>query len=138
MQKVEIFKHEPMIYEELNAIKVLGRGKINDFEYRIYSLGTHPTAYIKIPTTHPLYGVDYGDIFDIDVHCGFTYSKQEEDGYWLGWDYAHWGDYNRAIEQVNLNFDGYLIPCKKWTTDEILEECKNVVKQLEEYKGDNK
>lgn len=56
-----------------------------------------------------------------------TYSSQgllppqhteHKDGYWIGWDYAHYEDYT------------FLWTGRAWTTEEILYEVKQVVNQL--------
>ena len=64
----------------------------------------------------------------IDCHGGVTYSSVElvvanNKGWYIGWDYAHCMDYS-----------GYM-PCgslaKKWTTHEMVSECKRVIDQIE-------
>jgi hypothetical protein len=64
----------------------------------------------------------------IDCHGGVTYSSVElvvanNKGWYIGWDYAHYMDYS-----------GYM-PCgsltKKWTTHEMVSECKRVIDQIE-------
>lgn len=125
MQEEIIFTHLPMIYGEVVQEKIIGNGKIDGYEYKIKNiLGLHPTAYIKLDETHPLYKEHYNDI-DIDVHGGLTYSGMEDDGYWIGWDYAHCYDYVWGISFVEFQ--------RQWTTDEILEHCKDVVRQLKEF-----
>ena len=122
MQEIIIYTHLPMEYGEFeNGSKIIGSGKIDGYEYQIRNTyNTHPTAYIKLNENHPLYNKHYNDI-DIDVHGGLTYSEMGDDGYWIGWDYAHCDDYMRFIGG------------KKWATDEILEHCKDVVRQLKEF-----
>ena len=64
---------------------------------------------------------------------GLTYSRNyfttvDKQGWFIGWDYAHYED-----------FDGYgmMYPSelqsggKHWTTEEIVDECKNVIDQIE-------
>lgn len=110
--------------------KELLRGNYRGFEYRIMDLGTHPTAYVKIPRNHPYYKKDWSnDNIDIEVHGGITYSRNyltcEADhlsGWWIGWDYAHYGDH--------LGWEDY--NGKRWTTMEILNDVKYVIDQCVE------
>ena len=55
-------------------------------------------GYVRIPEGHPYYGKHYEDI-PVDVHGSLTFSnhifgKDEyfSDGYWVGFDTAHYGD----------------------------------------------
>lgn len=124
--------------------ELLEKGKELGFTYYIMNLGTHPTAYIEIPKGHELYNKDYEDIYeevDIDVHGGLTYSgnhlwiskNQKIEGWFIGWDYAHYGDYVGYEERLPkwLRTGG-----KKWSTEEILEEIKETCKKL--YTRSNK
>jgi hypothetical protein len=58
-------------------------------------------GYVGVPTEHPAYGQDYGDV-DVSVHGGLTYSEicqgpichvpqsgETEQIWWLGFDCAH-------------------------------------------------
>ena len=42
------------------------------------------------------------------------------EGHWIGWDYLHPGDYEANMHPLG----------RKWTTKEILDDVKNVIKQL--------
>lgn len=97
------------------------------------SLGSHPCAYVELPKEHKWYGECYDNIF-IDCHGGLTYSSTQgiifpsnnpnhRDGYWIGWDYAHLGDY--CYNDYNFESNA-----KHWTTEEIFEEVKAVINQL--------
>jgi hypothetical protein len=78
---------------------------VNGFECRAIRLN-HPWAgyingYIKVPSTHPWWGKDIDQLYDISVHGGVTYSesglhtsKGDEQGWWVGFDTAHWQDLN--------------------------------------------
>ena len=116
---------------ENKAIDILDEGIYKNYHYAIVSFGSHPCAYIELPKGHKYYGKDYDDI-PIDCHGGLTYSSEgilpsssiyHRDGYWIGWDYAHLGDY---CGWFNV-FDN---TGKKWTTEEILQEVKEVIEQL--------
>ena len=78
---------------------------------------------------------------DLDVNGGVTYSNeglnisenQRIEGWFVGWDYAHYGDYTG----FNLIYpDEYVYWRKKWTTREIYEEVRQACYQLNELKGE--
>ena len=123
-----------MKYQKNRKIELLYNAIYKNYHYYILNLGTHPTAYVEIPKEHKLYGKDYNNI-DIDVHGGLTYSNDKlfisqftilDNSWFLGWDYAHCYDYSGYYEA-----DDFLnTQAKKWTTEEIIEECKNAIDQI--------
>lgn len=123
-----------MIYGAERKIEVLDTGYCLGFLYYILNLGTHPTAYIKIPENHKFYNKGYDEI-DLAVHGGLTYSKnelpvstnQKIEGWFIGWDYAHCEDYAGYEERVPKQFR---VGGKKWTTEEIFKEVKEACYQL--------
>lgn len=131
-----------MIYSNERKREMLDKGCINEggytFEYIILNLGTHPTAYISIPQNHKYYKKDWEDI-DLQVHGGITYSESylhlsediEISGWYIGWDYAHLMDWYGGDDDLELWTE---FKRKKWTTEEILEEVKEAIKQLGEIK----
>lgn len=47
-------------------------------------------GYVKLPKEHKFYGLDYDEINNyVDVHCGLTYSQQEDEYWVVGFDTAH-------------------------------------------------
>lgn len=107
--------------------EVCERGDYKGYKYEIVSCGTHPCAYVEIPRRHRLFNVQYMDMKEnIEVHGGITYSrdKYENLSWWIGWDYAHAGDYTSAFAQRPNNFQ------KKWQLSEIREEVFKVINQL--------
>lgn len=77
----------------------------------------HRCGYVGIPQGHPLYGVHYNDI-QASIHGGLTYSDEEwpdNSKWWVGFDCAHSGD---TVE--------------KWTLKAVLNECKELARQLKE------
>lgn len=60
----------------------------------------HWCGYAAVTKTHPLFGKDYGELDDVNVHGGLTYanssngheSDSDEDVWWFGFDCAHGGD----------------------------------------------
>lgn len=127
-----------MVYSSERKIDVLDTGYCFGLLYYILNLGTHPTAYIKIPESSKYYEKDMNEI-DLEVHGGITYAKdylyisknQKVDGYFIGWDYAHYNDYAGYEEKLpqNLRTGG-----KKWTTQEIYEEIKEACYELNKIK----
>lgn len=127
-----------MQYSSQTKVEVLDTGYCLGFLYYILSLGTYPTAYIKIPEDHKYYKKDYEDIdmnIDLGVHGGLTYSKDclyidkniKINGWFIGWDYAHYGDYAGFEEMCPPE---YRTGGKKWTTEEIFKEVKEACYQL--------
>lgn len=118
-----------MKYSEERKIEVLATGYCFGLLYYILNLGTHPTAYIKIPGSINI------DKDKLDVHGGITYSEnhlwisenQKIDGKFIGWDYGHYGDY-AGYEEIlpkEIRTGG-----KKWTTTEIYKEVREVCYQI--------
>jgi hypothetical protein len=95
--------------------------------------GRHPTAYICVPEGHPLYGKCLTDEIPLKVHGGVTYAEgrlyhAEGSGWYIGWDYGHAGDYAAYYEEGSYLYEN----SKRWTVDEIIDECVSACEQLEE------
>lgn len=125
-----------MIYKQNREIEILFEGKYKDYQFYILSLGTHPTAYVEVPSTSKLFGKGYFDIermnINIDVHGGLTFSEDhlqriKENTWFIGWDYAHCDDYTGDEEIYPRMFRR---GGKKWTTEEIFEEVKGAIDQI--------
>lgn len=123
-----------MVYENilLRERFVLESGQYMGYNFWIISYGTHPCAYVELPQTHPYFGKCNSDAYElnIDVHGGITYGDfglgniVDDKKFLLGWDYNHCTDYNPMTNTL------FVEPLKRWTTEEILEEVKDVIKQL--------
>jgi hypothetical protein len=141
---VEKYMHtielKPMIYKNERTREILAHDVIDDTEFYIISLGTHPCAYVHVPSTNPITKAFFS-LIDLSgyiyCHGGVTWfdyylpdNKRYTDGKWLGWDYAHAGDYYgyKCYEWNDTD-------SKKWTTEEILEEVKDVIAQVKKYEG---
>lgn len=128
-----------MIYSNKSKREVLDSGYCMGFFYYILNLGTHPTAYIRIPESHKYYDKDYDEI-NIDVHGGLTYAHDylyidditKLEGWFIGWDYAHSYDYVGWYEDEYYQKHDLHKDRKKWTTQEIKEEVASVCYQLSE------
>ena len=123
---------QKMKYQPERTYVVLDKGEFKGFEYKIISYGTHPCCYVAIPEGHNFYNKHYEDI-DIECHGGVTYSEKEEDGkYWVGWDYAHLGDYVGIYEMDILKDYIHLHTNeKKWMTKELKEEVEEFIEKLQ-------
>lgn len=134
-------KIKEMEYGKERRIELLCKDKYKNYNYYVLNLGTYPTAYIEIPKENKLYRKSYDEIYeigcDIDVHGGLTYSDNElmgvkSENWFIGWDYAHAGDYCGYEETMPESIRTY---GKKWTTEEIIEECKNAIDQIIDFES---
>ena len=117
--------------------EVLARDFYKGYEYIVVSYGVHPCAYIALQEGQPYYNVNSYDDVDITCHGGCTFVDKGsnfkplgfDDSYKvIGWDYGHYNDFSGTYLQ-----DNFPVPwkdMKKWTTKEIIEECKQVIEQL--------
>lgn len=117
---------------------IVKKEKYKNHLYIIFSIqGRHPTAYVRVNESDKWYNIDYDKISAIDCkpHGGFTFSsfvskefEETEDTYWVGWDYAHFGDYlSYPLNSVLSMTDG----AKKWSIEEIEDDCKKVIDYME-------
>ncbi len=107
-------------------------GSYDGYEFWILDLHSHPTAYVRVPKGHPCYRKRFMKDDEIDCigcHGGITYSEdrlhvvdRELKGWFIGWDYAHWGDH--------LGWETFDEFGKRWTTEEIFDDVKDVIRQL--------
>ena len=87
-------------------------------------------AYIGVKSGHPLYGVDYPNIDGVDCHGGLTFSRAGggegmpwPDGYWwIGWDYAHYGD---RVFYDTRSFDNM-----DWNPDDVVSDMRDTIEQV--------
>lgn len=125
-----------MIYGPDCKKEILYEGTYEGYPFLIVSYGVHPCAYVEIHKDHPLYKKDYWDA-NINVHGGITYGdylpnfNQDKSKWFIGWDYAHLGDYEGYYEKFDINPS--LLGDKKWTTEEIFEDVKSVIRQLHTF-----
>ena len=118
-----------MIYGGKIKQEVIADGENDGFKWCVLSYGTHPCCYITLPEGHKFYGKNVDEFNNIECHggitfCGFNEKKLFE--FWdakdfiIGWDYAHVGD----------QFSMLYSDAKEWTTEELVSEIKDVIKQL--------
>lgn len=112
--------------------------------YRGYRYGAeqfngHYCAYIEVPPGHPWHGRSYDEVESTTPHGDFTYEgwgippilkhsfRTDDDSFWLGWDYAHFGDYF---------IEGLDITGKKWTRAEVEAHARAVIDEaIEAHAG---
>lgn len=126
---------EQMNYTKERLCIVLHKGEFKGFKFAIVSYGTHPCCYVFLPKEHKYYGKSYDEI-DIDCHGGLTYLNEDlifnplvNDDWVIGWDYAHLNDY-LGIDEIEFMKKIVHSQDKKWTTEELFEEVKQVIEQL--------
>lgn len=141
----------PMEYSNKRGkITLIAIGHYQGLNYYVKNIGgTHPTSYIEIPQGHKAYGSkklteSYCEDDALDVHGGITYTenhlglvddKGERCHEFVGWDYGHAGDFAGYWIGNPRENDDYIKKMKRWTTDEIVEECKRGIEQINEIKG---
>lgn len=134
-------KIKAMEYGEESRIELLCKDKYKNYNYYVLNLGIYPTAYIEIPKGNKLYRKSYDEIYKIgcgiDVHGGLTYSDNElmgvkSENWFIGWAYAHVYDYCGYEESMPEIIRTY---GKKWTTEEIIEECKYAIDQIIDFES---
>ncbi len=124
-----------MVYQRtrLHPFQVLYLGTYKRYTFFILNMGTHPTAYIKIPKSHPFFQKDYFEcnpstdfLENIFTFSGnsLAFNNQLDtpvpEGWYLGWDHAHVGDWlGYWSDEENIR-QGH----RKYTTKEMIEECK--------------
>lgn len=122
-----------MIYQATrkDPPEILDSGNYKGFDYYILNFGVYPCAYVEASNTK-FNGIDYDNI-RLHCHGGLIYSKSrlqgiEKTGWYIGWDYAHSGDFfgYRVAFPKSLSIYG-----KRWTTEEIIAECKSVIDEIE-------
>lgn len=114
-----------MIYEAYRKeADILYDGCYRDYRFLVVSYGTHPCGYVELKEGQKYYGFEVYDDIDVDVHGGLTWAGKLSfiDGWFIGWDYAHYEDF--------CGYDDEREGSKKWTTQEIIDECKHAIDQL--------
>lgn len=143
----------PMEYKRLDQPELLTFGtRYWGYDFIIINMGTHPTAYVRIPKNHPFFGLHYDEVNKNIVcpDCGkihesevFTFSDSSTnfahrvkdgelipEGWWLGWDYAHLGDWQGYLtDEENIEKDN-----RKYSTEEIVRDCIDVIRFLRKAK----
>lgn len=127
---------EDEVYSDNINVQCLEHGTIDGFNYYIVSYSSHPCGYVEIPKEHPFFRMEYEEIeceHGIHAYGGLTFGRDEllnlKDSWFIGWDYAHYGDFYQTDWSDDFG--------TKHSLDEIREEVKNVICQLINYKEDD-
>ncbi len=126
--------------------------EVNDDDTAIVIIdrGGWPCSYIKMPdeiyqnhVESTNWDGDYDDI-DVDVHGGVTFGNNDglfingdkderiPDGYYLGWDYSHGGDFiYRDIPDFVFRYKPDFVG-HKYTISELIYEAHEALQQLRE------
>lgn len=136
-----IVEPKDMSYVAQDEIETIASGIYRRMPFVVKNMrGRHPCVYVNVRGTK-LDGVEYDDIH-LCVHGGVSFSETElegeNDGWWIGWDYAHAGDYSGIIDDsVRSAFlfsmfddapsssDG-----RKWETDELVTSAVNAIDEI--------
>lgn len=134
-KKLMVGEKKEIIYNNIERFAVIvAAGEYKGVKYVCLNQGRHPSAYVMCSQEFLDRHIDeYGTIEGIHVHGGITYyglaSKllglEDYQCPCFGWDYGHAGDWAGYIsEEENAAF-GH----KKYTTDMLITDCKNVIDQ---------
>lgn len=115
-----------MIYKKDFEKEILHSGEYKYYKFAIYSIGLHPTAYVE---NKPKF-IDEDDANKVvNVHGCVTFIGKLQDNadaeYYFGWDYCHCDDFCGLTPDIGG---------KKWTTQEIFDEVKACIDELERVK----
>lgn len=121
---------DPDIYNCSGETNIVCRGILfedNRYKYVVTSTGgSHPCVYIKFPGIEQV--TSYDDIVSPVVHGGFTFLGESEslpgEGIWLGWDYAHCGDY------IARYSNQYFLGEHAWTKKELVDKAVATLTQI--------
>lgn len=123
-----------MNYAKRYAMFPICIGEHEGRSFRIYNTMGFPTAYVKLTEEEAANRASCTDL-DIEVHGGLTYFGKPawecyKSSIWIGWDYAHAGDYLPLLRGFGN---------KKYTTDLVLQDIESVIEQLKNLpKEENK
>ena len=105
-------------------------GTIDGYHYTIRNMGTHPSAYVHVPTYHPIFKMERLEEV-IPCHCSISYIAgypSAPDGYKIiGWNYCHSGDFIYEPHKQGKTVSSGKI----WSKEEIIEQhIKPVIQKL--------
>jgi len=108
-----------------------------DFKYKGYTclirqepLRRYFTGYVKLPKGHKYFGVPHDDI-PVDCHWGLTFGEIIGNFYIIGFDCAHYTDFDRSDDYPNIKLDAMKLLFKP-NKDEnfVIDNLKSIVDQL--------
>lgn len=119
----------------MKAIKIITAGEYKGLQYAVVSDGNYPRCYTECSET--FYKNTDHEKIDLHPHGEMTYMGRFNDlraffhipkyvsKFCIGWDYGHYGDwigrYEDVINRIEKN--------RKWTTRELVADCKKMIDQ---------
>ena len=130
---METMKFKNMLYGKRKEGEILAEGEVGIYRFKVVSYGSHPCCYVHVPIVHPLYeNLDLAESI-IDCHGGITFdgslTKFGDEQYYIGWDYAHAGDYMSFGDDIPYHNE----EDKKYSILELVADCYYVIGQLQMY-----
>ena len=127
---------QEMIYQNkwltMDQTIILAEGSYKGYEYFVVSYGVHPCAYIALREGQPFYKAGLCEDVDVNCHGGCTFVEWgyknlfNETYKVIGWDYGHYNDFSGIYKRGTFLRES----TKKWTTQEMIQECEHVIDQL--------
>ena len=107
----------------------------NGVTMAIMAMGSHPCTYVQFPGIDKVKSYEHISMF-AHVHGGFTFLGDRDvfglKGEWLGWDYAHFGDYiHIQVDDNDLLFARRNMEDHQYTLEELILEGEEVVEALQ-------
>ena len=114
------------IYQRKRINKIIMSGCYNGVQWVIKTLGSHPVSYIAVSKDTPVENISWPQEITFDSnddpeegaaasHIGLDIRNR-----WIGWDYAHSGDYYMMAEEMK-DVEGH-----KYTYDELIADVEDM------------
>lgn len=91
--------------------------------------GSHPCGYIQFPQIDEIESYDDFWLEGAGIHGGWTFLGSLEHlglpGMWIGWDYAHLGDWTQTMDPKLDVFSHE--EERKWETEEIVKAARKAL-----------
>ena len=136
-------KAETNLYSKVRHNYIAQKGEIDGYQYVIRSTGDHPCAYIGLKNLFSKYDPEKIEE-DLSVHGGVTFKScdwylddLDSSFDWIGWDYAHCGDYCVWMDKDSDNISNRTEENHKYTCEEILEDIKKAINDLKTLLNNN-
>ena len=100
--------------------QIIESGEMDGRKWFIVSYGSHPCAYVESDAPEKV--LDEISVHGSIMFVGKAFPEFETEGRFIGWDYNHCEDYNAEFQHGG----------KQWTVDEIMDDVKSVIAQLNE------
>lgn len=137
--------NKEIVYNNIERFAVvIAVDKYRGMTYICVNRGMHPCAYVICPKDFldKYYNPDEGIIPGIKVHGGIDYvgevnellGLEDYEGYCIGWDYGHAGDWTGKLSNEENIAYGH----KKYTTKILVDDCKKVIDQYYQILDDER